>query len=141
VLQLLYTFYESRTNIHILFEELLYKDTSRYVDRMRRELKRSHQEYRIGTRSSQDSPTTHNSRKEKCFDYENINNVGSEEKMQVRQFSFFILYAFNICVACLPGESVAEYISNLAGSTTIPLLINFVPGLLYYRYCLSGIEH
>jgi hypothetical protein len=33
ILQLFYTFYESRTNIHILFEELLYRDTSNYVEK------------------------------------------------------------------------------------------------------------
>ena len=52
VLQLLYTFYESRTNIHILFEELLYRDTSVYVNRIRWQHQNSASLYRIGTRTS-----------------------------------------------------------------------------------------
>lgn len=39
-------------------------------------------------------------------------------------------------MACLPSKYLAEYISNLSGSTTIPLLVNVVPGFLFYQLCL-----
>ena len=32
---------------------------------------------------------------------------------------------------------MAEYITNLSGSTTIPMLINVVPGFFFYQLCLA----
>lgn len=57
---------------------------------------------------------------------------GNEMKDQIRKLCFFILYSFNIFIATSPSQNLVEYISNLCGSTTIPMLVNFLPGLLFY---------
>lgn len=48
--------------------------------------------------------------------------------------TFFLLFSFNIFLACIPIEKLTTYISNVCGSTTVPFLQFTLPGFLYYMY-------
>jgi len=90
MLQLLYTFYESRTHIHILFDELLYRDTSRYVDYKKKQAYRND-----GLRLS--------SKKMIETAFPDPTKIDDDEKDQIRRLCFFILYTLNILIACIPS--------------------------------------
>eukprot|EP00347_Sterkiella_histriomuscorum_P011418 403372531 len=139
ILQLLYTFYESRINIHILFEELLYQDTSNFVEQTRRQPSgTSPQSNRLTTQVSGDNSkqkTLIAQTATTAFPDPTASVIGNSQKDQVRRLCFFILYSFNIFIACLPSRYLVEYISNLCGSTTIPMLVNVLPGILYFALC------
>ncbi|CDW81158.1 UNKNOWN [Stylonychia lemnae] len=121
ILQLLYTFYESRTHIHILFEELIYRDTSEYVDKRKRQVKFDEQERRLSSKQMIETA------------FPDPTSIENSQKENIRRLCFFILYMINLVIACLPSQNLAEYIINFGGSTTIPMLVNVVPGFLYYQ--------